>query len=524
MTGRAPLFALIGLVCLAFGTLGAYLAGAALEQPGFLTAVVLLNLLLGIGSLMLSIRTGWRALPGLMGQRQTRYGSKVVLATAAFVSILAALAYLSSRHHARIDLTEAGVYGLSPQSRRIVEGLDKPLQLDAFVEAGTNEELKALLDGYRYASDNVTYQLVDPDRSPDLVSRFGITTLNSLHIAYGSESTLVTNPTEETITNGIIKVTRTTKKIVCFVTGHGEPSIEGEQEPQGYARAKKALENENYEVKTVIPASDGKVDESCSAVVLAGPERPLLPGEADLIEAYLKQGGHVLALLQPRQATDLVPLLQRWGAEVGNDVVIDQQLRLFQGPTMGVEPMAASYGNHPITRDFRRDSITVYNLARSVEPSTTGKTGLTAVSLVMTGPQSWAESDVDMLFEQNRVSLDGTDRKGPVSIAVAITANLKEMGFDKDGEARLVVFGNTRFADNQYLANPTFLNGDLFLNAVGWLVGQEELVSIRSRTVRASKVQMTPEQNVMLFVSSVLLMPQILLLAGIIVWWRRRSR
>ena len=524
MTGRAPLFALIGLVCLAFGALGAYLAGAALEQFGFLTIVVLGNLLLGFGSLALAIRTGWQSLPGLMGQRQTRYGSRVVLATAAFVAILGALAYLSSRHHARVDLTEAGVYGLSPQSRRIVEQLDKPLQLHAFVEGGTNEELKALLDGYRYASDNVTYELVDPDRSPDLVTRFGITALNSLHVAYGDESTVITNPTEESVTNGIIKVTRTTKKTVCFVTGHGEPAIDDEREPTGYARAKKALENENYEVKTIIPASDGKVDESCSAVVLAGPERPLLPGEADLIEGYLKQGGHLLVLLQPRQAADLVPLLERWGAQVGNDVVIDQQLRLFQGPTVGVEPIAAEYGEHPITRDFRRDSITVYNLARSVEPATSGKTGLTAVSLVKTGPQSWAESDVETLFQQNRVSLDAADRKGPVAIAVAVTAKLKEMGFEKDAEARLVVFGNARFASNQYLANPTFFNGDLFLNAVGWLVGQEELVSIRSRTVRASRVQMTPEQNVMLFVSSVLLMPQILLLAGTIVWWRRRSR
>jgi ABC-type uncharacterized transport system involved in gliding motility auxiliary subunit len=524
MTGRAPLFALIGFVCLAFGALGAYLAGAALEQLGFLSTVVLGNLLLGIVSLMLSVRTGWRALPGLMGQRQTRYGSRVVLATAAFVSILALLAYLSSRHHARIDLTEAGVYGLSPQSQRVAEKLDKPLELHAFVEGGTNEELRALLEGYRRASENVTFRLVDPDRSPDLVSRFGITTLNSVHIAYGNESTVVTNPTEESITNGVIKVSRTTKKTVCFVTGHGEPSVDDDQEPRGYARAKKALENENYEVKSVMPASDGTVDPSCSALVLAGPDRPLLSGEADLIEAYLKGGGHVLAMLQPRQAADLVPLLARWGATVGDDVVVDQQLRLFQGPSVGVEPIAASYGEHAITRDFRRDSITVYNLARSVEPATAGKTGLTVVSLVKTGPQSWAESDVAMLFEQNRVSLDGSDRKGPVSLAVAVTANLKEMGFDKDGEARLVVFGNARFADNQYLANPTFFNGDLFLNAVGWLVGQEELVSIRSRTVRASRVQMTPEQNVMLFVSSVLLMPQILLLAGILVWWRRRSR
>lgn len=524
MTGRAPLFALIGVVCLAFGGLGAYLAGAALEQLGFLSVVVLLNLLLGILALMLSIRIGWQALPGLMGQRQTRYGSRVVLATAAFVSILALLAYLSSRHHVRIDLTEAGVYGLSPQSRRIAERLDKPMEFHAFVEGGTNQELRGLLEGFRNASGHITYRLVDPDRSPDLVSRFGITTLNSVHIAYGNESTVITNPTEESLTNGIIKVTRTTKKTVCFVTGHGEPSIDDEQEPRGYARAKKALENENYEVRSIMPASDGKVDPSCSAVVLVGPDRPLLPGEADLLEAYLKSGGHMLVLLQPRQAADLVPLLARWGVAVGDDIVVDQQLRLFQGPSVGVEPIAASYGQHPITRDFRRDSITVYNLARSVEPATEGKAGLTVVSLVQTGPQSWAESDVAMLFQENRVALDGSDRKGPVSLAVAVTANLKEMGFDKDGEARLAVFGNARFADNQYLANPTFFNGDLFLNAVGWLVGQEELVSIRPRTVRASRVQMTPAQNVMLFVSSVLLMPQILLLAGIVVWWRRRSR
>jgi ABC-type uncharacterized transport system involved in gliding motility auxiliary subunit len=98
------------------------------------------------------------------------------------------------------------------------------------------------------------------------------------------------------------------------------------------------------------------------------------------------------------------------------------------------------------------------------------------------------------------------------------------MGLEKDGEARVVAFGNSRFAENAYFANPSFFNRDLFLNAVGWLVGQEELVSIRSRTVRASRAQMTPEQNVMVFVSSVLLLPQVLLMAGLAVWWRRRSR
>jgi ABC-type uncharacterized transport system involved in gliding motility auxiliary subunit len=525
MTGRAPLFGLVGLVCLIFGMGGAYLAGSALESFGALSVVVGVNVLAGIAFLVLFFTTGGEALTALVGRRQTRLGSGVVISTVLLILILGIVAYLSTHYSYRVDLTEAGVYGLAPQSRQVLQKLDGDLEMHAFVEAGIDAEIQTLLESYSHESPKVKVHLVDPDRSPDLVSKFGITTLKSVRIGYGNESTVVNTPTEEAITNGIIKVTQTTRKIVCFVTGHGEPDIENEEDPRGYSQAKKALENENYDVKAILPASEGAINAECTVVVVASPQRPFLEGEVNLLDAYLKKRGHLLVLLPPQAGdSDLVPMLARWGAKVGRDVLIDQQLRLFQGPTVGIEPIAASYGEHPITERFRADTITVYNLARSVEPDANGKKGLTAVSLVKTGPRSWAESDVTTLFEQNRVSLDDSDRQGPVSLAVAATVNLNEMGEASDGEARLVVFGNARFADNQYLANPSFFNRDLFLNTVGWLAGQEELVSIRSRAVRASRVQMTPEQNVMLFVVSVLLMPQFLLVAGIVVWWRRRSR
>jgi ABC-type uncharacterized transport system involved in gliding motility auxiliary subunit len=68
------------------------------------------------------------------------------------------------------------------------------------------------------------------------------------------------------------------------------------------------------------------------------------------------------------------------------------------------------------------------------------------------------------------------------------------------------------------------LNGDLVLNAVGWLVGQEELVAIRSRSVRASRAELTGNQAVQVFYLSVLILPQLLITLGIAVWWRRKSR
>ena len=89
-------------------------------------------------------------------------------------------------------------------------------------------------------------------------------------------------------------------------------------------------------------------------------------------------------------------------------------------------------------------------------------------------------------------------------------------------EARLVVFGTPMFVDNQQLTQSP-LNGDLFLNAVGWLVGQEELVSIRTRSVRASRAELTPAQAARVFYLSVFIIPQLLIALGIWVWWRRRT-
>ena len=86
--------------------------------------------------------------------------------------------------------------------------------------------------------------------------------------------------------------------------------------------------------------------------------------------------------------------------------------------------------------------------------------------------------------------------------------------------ARLVVFGNAGFANNQFIGQ--YFNRDLVLNTVGWLVGEDELITIRPRTVRASRVQLTPEQGTTVFYLSVLILPEFLLLAGLATWWRRR--
>ena len=78
--------------------------------------------------------------------------------------------------------------------------------------------------------------------------------------------------------------------------------------------------------------------------------------------------GTLLALVGPRGGdAKLSEMLARWGAKLGNDLVIDREVRLFEGPRLGVIPITKTYGEHPITNNFK--DYTVYPQTRTIEPS-----------------------------------------------------------------------------------------------------------------------------------------------------------
>jgi hypothetical protein len=175
-----------------FGVLGSVLLGFALVSTFVLPLdswYVVGNGAFG-GLLLLAYMVfGFESFRGLFGQRSTRYGAGAAVYTALFVALLAGINYLGTRYHHRWDVTEAGVYTLSPQSRQVVKELSGTLTMTAFVEGGIDPGLEALLDTYRYAApERVEMRLVDPDREPVLVDQMKITSAPSIHLAYGSES------------------------------------------------------------------------------------------------------------------------------------------------------------------------------------------------------------------------------------------------------------------------------------------------------------------------------------------------
>ncbi len=513
------LFGLWGIVLLAFGLVAYAVTPAA-------SAYVLLHVGLGLLLIILYLTASRDNLSSFLGERSTKYGANAVAYSLIFLAVLGVVNYLAARHNHRFDLTKQNVFSLSTQSSGMLAKLDKPVEVYAFSEGGADPIINDLLDSYKNASSNFSYHMVDPVKDRDLAERFKVTELPFLHIQYGDPSsedkqtaTVTRDISEESITNGLLKATATTKKVVCFLDGHGEADPDN-REARGASGLQDALRNENYDTRKVLLASEATVPPECSIFLIAATERPLFEHEVDQIREYLKAGRSALFLVPPQRGQQLGEVLQPWGVKLTDTVVVDQVVRLFQGPALGLQILVSTYGTHPVTKDF--NERTVFPMVRSVQADAAGKPGVNAIELIKSSPSAWAESDVEGVFKRGEASQADTDIKGPVSLAVAVTGKHKEMGFGKEGETKLIVVGDADFASNQFFGQ--LFNRDLVLNMVSWLGGQEELISIRPRAISASRAQLNPEETRRIFYLSVLVLPELLLFLGLTVWWRRSTK
>ncbi|MEB2344845.1 MAG: Gldg family protein [Deltaproteobacteria bacterium] len=541
MTGLPALLGGLGLVFFVFGLLSVFLFVLGLLSN---LAWMIGNFAIGLGLLaaagVMSLDTLRERLSSGEGRRIGRYGTSAVAQTLVLLFIVGALAFFANRYDKRFDVSEAGVHSLSDQTTKVLAGLEQDVEVVAFYPKVEQPAIRELLEKYSYVSPRFQVTYADPNQRPDLVEKYGIAPERLgeglLRVAIGGESVEIDQPDESKLTNALVKLTRQGQKKVYFVTGHNERPTEGKdaEGKEGFARAAEALRNENYEVATINLETRAEVPEDADVVILAGPTRPLRPGDADKLDRYLARGGAVLAMVDPRAQTDLVDVLGGWGVEVGQDAIVDRLQSLF-GQAMS--PMAGQYADHDITREMRE--VTLFPMARSVRPREPAPadpahpeaaSNRSFVELVLTSENAWAERDLDQLFASGSAELGADDLPGPVSLAVAgrpHTASAPPPATTAEGtepqappEPRLVVFGDSDFASNQAIG--AYRNRDLFVNSVNWLLGDVEAIAVRPNQSRASRLMLSNEQLSTIRYVALFVLPQAIAIFGVLAWWSRR--
>jgi ABC-type uncharacterized transport system involved in gliding motility auxiliary subunit len=473
----------------------------------------------------------WREIGKVFAGRQARYGTLAATSVLAVLGILIAINYIGSRQNKRWDLSVNKQFSLSDQSRNVTSKLDAPLQILVFAQEPEFQRYQDRLKEYEYASKRVSAEYIDPDKKPAIAKQNQVQAYGTIVFNYKGRTERVTSDNEQDITNGIIKVVTGQQKKVYFTQGHGEKDTTS-SERDGYNDIATALKGENYSVDKIVVAQTGSVPDDASLVVVAGPRIDFFPNEIEALKKYLAKAGKVMLELDPPdKATspplaNLVALAHDWGIDVGENVVVDAS---GMGRLIGTDasvPVAANYPSHPITRGF--SFLTAYPLARSATPVMGGVNGHIAQSFVETSPQSWAEADIKTLLASGQVSLDEAkgDKKGPVSIAAAVSALSGEPpkpGDPPDApkpETRVVVIGDSDFVSTAGLGIQG--NRDLFMNTVGWLSQQENLISIRPKSPTDSRITLTATQQSNITWLSLLVIPAFIFGSGVYSWWRRR--
>ena len=90
-------------------------------------------------------------------------------------------------------------------------------------------------------------------------------------------------------------------------------------------------------------------------------------------------------------------------------------------------------------------------------------------------------------------------------------------------EGRIVVVGSSNWISNYILGAP-IANRDLLLNMMNWLTSDEDLISIRPKEPEDRRLRVTGAGLRMIFLSSVIFLPLIVIFSGVSVWWKRRCR
>lgn len=523
--------AFLGFAALIFISFGVISAGLISHE-----FYSLIHFVLGTICVVLFIAGGGiHAISTAAIRRTAGFGTGATVYSVVFLGLLVLINVVVQRHDfLHYDSTEQKVYTLSPQTVSLLNRLDKPVLARAFYIGGkVDPGVKELLDRFARQSSKFSWKVVDPEKLPQLVAELGITDQGTLHFAYDEENTkrigkISGTIGEQEIINAMLKLTRGGSKTIYTLQGHGERDLTDEH-PPGFLFLKDAIEGESLTLKPLAIRAGEGIPKDASAVLILTPQKNLAPFETEAIRNYLAGGGNGLFLLDPKTTDDIQKLVKPLGIEVGNDIIVDEFVRLFAGPGLGVQPIVRSYANHSITKGFDQD--TLFSTVSSVRAGKEIPTGGSVTELAFTSDKSWAETDLVRIFaDEPRAVLEDSDIKGPVSIAAAFEGPVSPAA-PPQGEtaaavekvksvSRVVVIGDSDFVANVNIKQS--FNQDFVLNCLNWVIGESEAVTIRARTLRQSLRGLTNDQVGLMFLSGAIILPELILLLGLGVWWRRR--
>ena len=501
--------ALTGLLAAAFG-LGSYYVT---KDFGTFSA---LNL--GIGSVLLlaSLGLGARRMRFAGGPDSRRVLGRGLLWIAAALVLGIGLEQAAARSEIRFDWTFERRFELSPGTLGLVEELPDGVRMLLFRDPydPRTRRTRLLLEQIERAAEGRVELgervLAEAYLEEDL---YEIGTSNTVVVLLGDRFETVERPTEGALFEALHRLTSAEDATVVLLRGEGEGDPE-DYSDVGFSGLASALATEGFRLRSVVTAAMQEVPDGTDAVLLLAPRRRLLDSAVAALGRYLAAGGRLVALFEPGIETGLESLLAEYGITTPDAVIVDPASAGFEAEGPGVAIVAYNYETHPTTQGLSSNRMTFFPGARSFTLRKP-KPGDALKRTVLSSPRSWLSEDLGVLERGEAGDAPADARQDYRAIGAAGV-------FPREaGETRIAVFGDADFASNRYLR--AVYNLDLIVNTVHWAVAREAAITQRPKIATAVQFPLPLASTMGTFYGVGLLVPELLLIAGGLVWLRRRS-
>lgn len=445
------------------------------------------------------------------------------------IAVLGMLGWLSTRYTLEADWTAGNRNTLTDASRQQLEQLKEPVKFLVFLypRSELRQALEADIRRYQRFKPDISVEFIDPSANPQKVREYNISRAGEVVIEYQGRRENLAATTEQAITTALQRLAYGGERWIVFLQGHGEHGLD-DAEQGGYAEFAQVLRDKGLKVRALNLATDARVPDNTAALVIAGPTRPLLAGEAKIVTEFVRGGGNLLWLANPPEGRvdpsasldALAKLLDvTWLKGTGI---------LLESAQLGLPPfvyITTQYPANPVTRDFPENAL--FPLVRGLSYKSeagTGGDGWNTQPLLTTSEHAWLETGTlegELALEESR-----GDTPGPLTLGVTLTREVKPAeGAAADAKPvpqRVALVGDSDFLSNGYVGQ--LGNSLMGLNLAQWLASRDEQLNI--------DIPKAPDRSLVLpawglyaiYVGFAFLLPALLLGFGVARWLVRRRK
>lgn len=447
----------------------------------------------------------------------------VVLALLVVVNILAgALPETVTKR----DISSAKLYSVTSSTKAVVNNLTSDVTIYWVVQAGQEDDIiEHLLNQYDSLSDHIKVEKKNPDASPTFTQQYTDQTVenNSLIVVSGERSRYVPYSDiyvyeadmtsysystsfdgEGAITSAIDYVVSEDQPQLYVLEGHGEAEL-----PEKFS---KELEKANIETQSLSLLTANGVPEEADCVMIYGPSSDLSDKEKEMLDAYVEKGGKLMVMAGPVEdgsLDTLYSILGDYGVTAAEGIVAegDREHYAFQMPLALMPDMTS----HAITDSLLEERYTpILPLAQGL---TVGETpeGATVTSLLTTSESAYSKTAGYALETYDKES---GDIDGPFTVGLTVT---------RDNGGEIVWISSSAFLEEVYNTYSSGANVNLAMNGVSYLIGEEETLAIRSKSMDYNYLTISDATASLLKVTMIGVLPLVYLGVGIGVVVKRRK-